>query len=407
MAKVGLLVSSLNNGGAERVVSRLTYILSKTHDVYLILFEDTYMCYEYDAELINLNIKAEKGGGLEKLFLMFKRAKKLKEIKKEKKLDVIISFMNSPNIVNILSKVKSCSCVVSIRNFPALELKSGMHDTLMDAMARCIYKKAGCVVPVTNEIADDIIKRYNLNENNVVTVYNPYDLTEIKKQKLRPIENTSHIDFMSAGRCIISVGRNMHQKGFWHLIKAFKRVHDTLPDTRLVIVGRNEMPEQTERLLEKLNLKDVVLLAGYQSNPFAYINRSEIYVLSSLYEGFPNSLVEAMACGKPVVAANCKSGPKEILCENNQYKDIFEVCQTTYGILTLEMTQEEIWASSVIEKCDEELAKGILMLLNDKKLADKFAALSIERASNFDYVTCGDKYGRIIENVVQNRVKKK
>ena len=407
MAKVGLLVSSLNNGGAERVVSRLTYILSKTHEVYLILFEDTYMCYEYDAELINLNIKAEKGGGLEKLLLMFKRVKKLKEIKKEKKLDFVISFMNSPNIVNILSKVKSYGCVLSIRNFPALELKSGMHDTLMDAMARCIYKKADCVVPVTNEIADDIITRYNLSKNKVTTVYNPYNLAEIEKQKLQPIENDAHASFMSGGRCIISVGRNMHQKGFWHLIKAFKRVHDVLPDIRLVIVGRNEMPDQTDRLLEELNLKDVVLLAGYQSNPFSYISHSEIYVLSSLYEGFPNSLVEAMACGKPVVAANCKSGPKEILCENNQYKDISEVCQATYGILTPEMTQEEIWASDVIEKCDEELANGILMLLNDKKLADKLADLSIERASNFDYITCGNKYGQIIENVVQNRGKTK
>lgn len=407
MKRVGLLVPSLYNGGAERVVSRLTQILSDNYEVYLILFEDTYMSYPYSGILVNMDIKGNDGKLVTKICLPLKRAKKLKQIKKENKLDVVISFMNSPNIVNILSNVASCGCVVSIRNYSALEMRSGMYDKLMDAVAKSIYKKADCVVPVTNEIADDIIKRYNLSKMNVATVYNPYDLAEIEKQKLQPIENDAHVSFMSGGRCIISVGRNMHQKGFWHLIKAFKRVHDMIPDTRLVIVGRNEMPEQTDRLLEELNLTDVVLLAGYQSNPFAYINHSEIYVLSSLYEGFPNSLVEAMACGKPVVAANCKSGPKEILCQDNWYKDVSKACQVTYGILTPEMNQEENWAADVIEKCDEELAKGILKLLNDKELADKFANLSMERASNFDYATCGNKYGQIIENVVQNRRKKK
>ena len=261
-----------------------------------------------------------------------------------------------------------------------------------------LYSKADVVVPVTDEIRDDIIDTYSLNPNKVHTIYNPYDINSINTEKNIVIENDEHLSFMKTGRCIISVGRMTHQKGFWHLIKAFKIVHDKHPDTKLVIVGRNELGDKVQNLISDLKLEDKILLTGNQKNPFAYVQQSKIYVLSSLYEGFPNALVEAMACGKPVVAANCKSGPKEILSENyKEYTSVSNVELCEFGVLVPEMSQEENWNADDLELCEKTLAEGIITMLESDELQKKYSVKSIERASEFSYDVCKTKYQNIID----------
>ena len=95
------------------------------------------------------------------------------------------------------------------------------------------------------------------------------------------------------------------------MLKAFKLVHDKDSEARLLIVGRDE-GNSVENMINSLGLKESVLLTGYNQNPFKFIRNSKIYVLSSLFEGFPNALVEAMACGCPVIAADCQSVKRNI-----------------------------------------------------------------------------------------------
>ena len=397
MAKVGLLINSLSNGGAERVVSRLSHILSADNEIFLILYDDANISYDYRGELINMGIKPSDRNLLKKALLPFRRSRALKKIKQEKGLDICISFMASPNIVNLLGRTPGCKTAISIRNFTGLELADSFVGKIKGLISRLLYAKADVIIPVSREIRQDIITRYHLDPQKVITIYNPYDIESITRQKQEPLPR-DHAAFMEAGPCVISVGRNMHQKGFWHLLKAFSLAKQEIPELRLVIVGRNELPEQMDRLLDSLQLRDSVLLPGFQKNPFAYIERAKVYVLSSLFEGFPNSLAEAMACRKPVIAANCRSGPKEILSlDYEKYTRVTDVCPADFGILVPEMGQEENWDGSVTEPCDRILARAIADLIAHPDIQEKYAEKALQRAQDFTFKACGQQYQAIID----------
>lgn len=164
MAKVGLLINTLSNGGAERVVSRLSQILSRDNEVFVILYTDQGISYEYSGRLVNMDIKPAEGNALKKVLLPFRRSSALKKIKKENHLDICISFMASPNIVNLLGRVRGCKTVISIRNFTSLELQENLVMKVKALISRILYAKADKIIPVSQEIREDIIRRYRLDQ---------------------------------------------------------------------------------------------------------------------------------------------------------------------------------------------------------------------------------------------------
>lgn len=175
--RIGLFIGTLYGGGAERAVTRLSKLLSNKHEVYLILCEDTYMQYEYSGTLINLNIKDSTGNKINKIINIGKRIVALRKVKKDYRLDVVMSFLDSPNIVNSLAKASGCRTWLSIRNF-----EFGMeHSRIYEHFMGIIYRLGDLVVPVSKVIAQKVISKYKLPENKVCVLYNPYDLEEIDK----------------------------------------------------------------------------------------------------------------------------------------------------------------------------------------------------------------------------------
>ena len=394
---IGLLVSTMNNGGAERVVSRLSEILFNEYNIYIILYEDTYMKYECFGEVANMDIKSKNKNILSKCYLGVRRVRKLKKLKEQLKLDLVISFLDSPNIVNILSKVQSCKTFVSVRNYSNKENKSSVTTRIVDFIMKYLYRKADKIIPVSKVIACNLAQHYNVPEEKIHTIYNPYRIDEIQTLENDALE-PEYIEFMSSGQIIISVGRLMYQKGFWHLIKAFKIVHDFNPQSKLVIIGKGEQNELVKNLVDDLNLTESVLLVGYHKNPFKFIKYSNVYVLSSMFEGFPNALVEAMACGCPTIAADCKSGPREILYKESDISKVAKDIEfADFGILVPPLNEEENWNENIIEDCEKKLCEAILDILNDKKLQVEFTIKAIYRAGDFDYERCKNEFIKIIE----------
>lgn len=401
MKKIGLLISTLNAGGAERVVSRLTKILSDDYEVYLILFEDTYVKYEYNGTLINLDVKSSKNF-LKQLILPFRRISKLKKIKKKMQLETVVSFLDSPNIVNILAKVSKCKNIISIRNYTEIEKKQDIKSKILNLVISRLYKKADKIIAVSKLIQEDTIKKYGIDRKKIDVIYNPYDIEEITKLSGEEIE-LEYRDFMKSNKIFISVGRQMYQKGYWHLLKAFSLVKKFDSDVRLVIVGRENQNNQLTNLIKKLELQDNVLITGYNSNPFKFIRNSYAYILTSLFEGFPNALVEAMACSCPVIATDCKSGPREILDgEQNIYKEIEQVEYSKYGILVPKMSLEENWEDINCDDNEKKLADAMIKLLTDKDMYDEYKKKSIIRAREFSFEICKEKYKKLIEATEKN-----
>jgi glycosyltransferase involved in cell wall biosynthesis len=390
---IGLLIPSLNEGGAERVVSRLSYILSDEYNVFVIVFEDTYMKYAYGGTLINMGIKARPNYIL-KMILLIKRTMKLRKIKKNYKLDTVISFMDSPNIVNILSGKQQSKIIISVRNYDY-----GKSYSVFRKIIKKLYQKADCTVAVSKVISNNLISTYGVDGSKAVTIYNPYDIEQIKFLKSKELES-NYKDFFKDGFVFVSVGRNMYQKGFWHLIKSFKLVHNKYSESKLVIIGRDETEGKAKKLVKELNIENNVLFTGSQKNPFQFIGNSDVYVLTSLFEGFPNAMVEAMACGCPVIAADCKSGPREILYDD---PNLNEKCQgiekSDYGILVPAFNIGENWSPKFYDKNEEIIADAMLLYLENKKICEYYAAKSLERAKCFGYEICKEKYINVIESL--------
>lgn len=393
---VGLLISNLNGGGAERVVSRLSTILKEDYNIHVILFDASSINYEYNGRLINMNVGANKGNAFSKISLLLNRVRILRKIKKEEKLDLVISFLDSPNLVNILSKNKDCKTIVSVRNFLGKEKQTSRITKISNIIMKQLYKQSDGVISVSKQITEFLIESYRVNEKNIKTIYNPFDVKMIEKLSLEPIEE-EYRDFMSSDKIFVSVGRQSYQKGFWHLLKAFKLVHDKDSEARLLIVGRDE-GNSVENMITSLGLEESVLLTGYNQNPFKFIRNSKIYVLSSLFEGFPNALVEAMACGCPVIAADCQSGPREILIsESDLISNINEITYADYGVLIPELESEENWDSSFYDKGDRILAMAMLDLINNQDKVNYYAEKSLQRSQDFTYARCRSEFNSFID----------
>ena len=126
------------------------------------------------------------------------------------------------------------------------------------------------------------------------------------------------------------------------------------------------------RFIEQAGLEDIVLLTGRTKNPYQYLKNSNCYVLSSLFEGFPNAMVEAMACGCTIIAADCKSGPKEILCkEPDLFTKIDKTTIVDFGIMVPDLEPEENWDLTYITEGEKELAEAMIFVLDKSEETEK------------------------------------
>ena len=139
-------------------------------------------------------------------------------------------------------------------------------------------------------------------------------------------------------------------------------------------------------------------MTGRVKNPYKYMAHSSVYVLTSLFEGFPNAMVEAMACGLPIIAANCSSGPKEILCDVIPEEKLEASLDGDYGILVPELEHEEDWSISELTCAEQILAKVMTDCYNDKLKLEKYSQKSYERSRIYSYYACKENYVSIIEN---------
>jgi len=382
---VALLIPGLPFGGAERVVSRLSYILGDYYNLSIIVFDSRLSKYDCGCEVIDMALPASNSI-VKKSMMVVKRGARLSKIIKQYKLDVIISFLDGANIVNLVS-AKSCKKVISIRNYKSSEKNPTFISIISQYLLKKLYKRADMVVPVSKLISQNLINEYKLDPQKVAVIYNPFDVLEITKLSFEELEEP-YKKFYENSKVIVTVGRKTYQKGFWHLIKAFSLVAKNIVEARLVIVGDGEQEGPIKKLVEGLGLEDKVLLAGHQKNPFRFIANSDVYVLSSLFEGFPNALVEAMACGQMIISTDCKSGPREILFDDGDLLQAADdIVWADYGVLIPPLTEIENWNSNEIEACDEILAKAMTLVLRDKK-GQQYRSKVIERAQEFSYERC-------------------
>ncbi|MDV3240289.1 glycosyltransferase [Methylocaldum sp. GT1TLB] len=175
---------------------------------------------------------------------------------------------------------------------------------------REMYSAVDRIVAVSEGVAEDTRRIAKLPPEKIVVIRNPVITPEMMEKSRMPVD---HPWFASSDvPVILGAGRLTRQKDFSTLIRAFARVRAFI-DSRLVILGEGRLRPSLEKLAADLGIADAVALLGHVANPYAYMARSSLFVLSSAWEGSPNVLTEALALGTPVVSTDCPSGPREIL----------------------------------------------------------------------------------------------
>jgi len=291
--KIAFVIAHLKSGGAERAVSNLSLAMERLgHDVSVILLDSQDIGYPYGGKIIVVNIH-HSSSAIGQIFNLLKRAFKLRTVYKQEQFDGIFTSMESVGFPSVLA---SKDTIVSVHENPAKMSK--MYKFLYPLL----YPKAKNVIACAKAMEESLIDLYDLK--NTGTIYNSVDIDWVQKKSKDPINEPR--PFM------LSVGRLVTVKGFDLLIEAYSqsKAKDSLD---LLICGEGELREELQALIDTKGLTDKVILKGNVENPFAYYANAKFYVLSSRNEGFPNILIEALACGCPCISFDCKTGPNEII----------------------------------------------------------------------------------------------
>ena len=382
--KIMLITPMLHQGGFERICVMTARLLEENYEVYIAVFSMKDVAFDISGlQVIDLGLES-KPGKVAKILNVWKRSRKLSCIQRKLGIDVSYSFGTTANIANALSrgakkKITACHSFEEIKSKGYMQLISRLSDKVL-----CCSKK----------MADLVESTYHFS--NVQAMWNPCDVEKIRQQSM--LYDAEGLSFWETDdKVLVSMGREDDVKGFWHLLKVFRRVAEEKKDVRLAIIGDGNF-EEYKRLAEELKLEDKVFFTGLKKNPFPYLKESDLYLLTSISEGLPNALVEALAVSLPIVSVNCLSGPAEILHRDFKTAERqTEVFEADYGVLTtvlspeknLQVVFEEAEGVQKIklEEAEELMARGILMLLNDEELYEKYCGLAEERAKNFSKET--------------------
>ena len=376
---VAIIIQKLHGGGAERTASNLSLLLCDKYNVHLIVFDGSEIKYPYAGKLHDLKMPPVSGS-LGKLKNMMARVKAIKKRKTEEKIDVSISLMMGANLVNVLSKCGE-KTITSVRNQMSLAVaKTRAQKSLNEMQMRFIAKRSDNVVALSKGVEEDLINNFGVPKDKIVTIYNPCDGAMLRNKAIIHASEAAEMPEHS----ITTMGRLNPQKGQWHLIRALKEVVHDIPDAKLYILGEGGLEEKLKKLTNDLGLNDNVKFLGFVEAPHAYIMKSRIFVFPSRFEGLGNVLLEAMACDTPCIAADCHSGPREILAPSTSVKEQMDAIEfAEYGILVSVGDKEHFNANESLTKPEMQLAEAIKLMLSNDEIYRKYKQASQKRIKDF------------------------
>ena len=228
---------------------------------------------------------------------------------------VLLSAATYTNRYALLARALSRASTSVVISEHAISTHSGSGSVLPSwarlQLTKLTYPFADRVVAVSGGVADNMSQTLDLRREEIEVIYNPVIGPETSR---RAEENVDHPWFSDRSNpVIIGVGRLVEEKDFSTLLRAFAIMYRKRDAGKLVILGEGERRSELERLADNLEIRDQVWLPGFVRNPLKYMARSDVFVFSSREEGLGNALIEAMACGTPVVSTNCPGGPAEVL----------------------------------------------------------------------------------------------
>lgn len=348
--RIGICIWDLSGGGAEHTRLRTAHgLIARGHEVDFLLFQ-TWIHYPDEvppaARLFALNTDPDEitritsGEQLERCIPFAPNAQIISRIKDYISLAGAVRWnlrtlpnerwLEQAQFISSYASKENPHCILSslhrnnlatlwatnlLPEFPPViptfhcdDLRYEEQKTRM--RYRHLLDLSAHVVAISNGVRDDVLTFTGISPDKVSVIYNPVVTPEQDELRRKVPDHPWMID--DGPPVVLSVGRLGDQKDFPTLLKAFHVLARTR-DLRLIILGEGERRQELEECIRSLNLEDKVSLPGWKANPFAFMSRAALFVLPSKFEGLGNVLIEALACGCPVVSTDCPSGPSEIL----------------------------------------------------------------------------------------------
>ncbi|WP_167568949.1 glycosyltransferase [Brevibacillus migulae] len=330
--RIVFVMPNLAGGGAERVMVTVLRHLDRSR------FEPILMTVELSGPYVALIPEDVQVVNLQAGRVRHAWRKMVKEINRLQPA-VVMSTMDYMNLAVIAGKMafaKKPRIVIREANTPthAIGALSSLKRVAFKALYRLLYPKADLVIVQSEGMKQDLLDFLpHLSQEKVIRIYNPLDVASVLQKAARKEEAF----LLPAGKQIVAAGRLTYQKGFDLLLAAFAQVAKAVQDARLAILGEGPLEGELKAQARALGIEERVSFLGFQENPYAFLAQADLFVLPSRWEGFPNILLEALACGCQVVAADCPSGPREIL-QGNRYGLLVEperVAALTAGMISV------------------------------------------------------------------------
>lgn len=368
----------MEGGGAERVVSLLLNSFAKDFDIHLILVKNAIV-FPIPQE-INIHIlsKAVSSFSLYKIISIPLLAIKLYRFLTKNKIPVCMSFMSRPNFILCLTKIfgSKVETIISERTCPSAYHKSLSKLSAFTShfLIKKLYPLADKIVVNSKYSKFDLEKNFKINTDKLEVIYNPIELSTIDENLNHRVPNPCF--------SFIHVGKFRPEKNHLLLIRAFAQLKDL--NCRLILVGDGPTMPMVEKEIYDLNIQNKVSLLGFDPNPFKTMINADCLVLCSNFEGFPNVLLEGMACNLPIISTDCHSGPRELLSPETDFRNKNEtkVEQAAFGIL-------------VPTNSAEYLAEAMRLIYSNKQLRELYREKGNLRAASFSMNTIENQYRKL------------
>lgn len=372
--KVAILIPNLYGGTgtfAKNLGKGFKKYVRDKYDLILVMFNKKGF-NEKDKELFDdvKIINSEIHTDFRRFFETFLHLYYLKKIIREIKPDIVFSIGTYLNILSFFSFKKN-KLILSEHDVPSVRLKYSTFGKLIKFIAKSVYKKS-VMVGISKVIIKNLKKNFKVKK--AFLIYYGIDNKRIQKYAEEQIEEN-----ILNRPYVVFVGRFTLQKDVFTLIKGYFEAFKKGIKENLLLIGEGEEKDNIIKLIKKLGLEKKVFLLGYKENPYKYIKRAKALILSSIWEGLPYILLEAISLGIPVISTDCPSGPSEILEDGK------------FGIL-------------VPVKNYKRLGEAIYELLRDSDKLKEFQEKAIKRSEFFSLKKMVNFYDNLFSRVNERRI---
>lgn len=389
---IAILIPELAGGGAERTSQIVgNYYAEHGNKVYYFL-ANTRERQDYSVlgKVIRTNIEtctSNRFNSLQKMVQLIKSSFEMRRWKRKYKIDVSISFMEEFNYINILSKGRE-KVITSIHSMLSAYEKMYTNNWLYKKWAVSFFYPKSDILVVMSRISFDEMKDYY----------------RVPAKKMRIVPNMITNDLTLAPeeeqwgygtKAVICVGRLHPVKQQERIIRAFSYTCMKEPDARLIILGKGEQLEYLKSVCERCHIVDKVSFAGF-TNVSYYLKHARAFVMASKVECFPNSMLEAMYFGVPVITTDSPGGCQEIVGKSNRTGRIHSITFCKYGILTPVMPGERAKISGSLVEQEIILGEAMLKVLTEDEIYKKYREQSLKRAEAYSVDRVIEKWNHIV-----------